>query len=312
MENFIIAFNAVLPFIIYLALGYYIRASGIATIDLLRGMNQISYKILFPILLFYNIYQSEGLLSGNKAFMLYVVAVVTVLFLVLFFIVPRIVKDNGKRGVLIQGILRSNITLFSLPLAESILGDEGVAVASLLIAFVIAFYNVYSVIALETFRGGHASVGKVLLEVIKNPLLIGVAAGLAFNLLHIPIPGNLLTPIGKVAAMTSPLALIILGGTLEFSAAKQNLKYIVSAIAIKMVLLPAICVPIAHALGFSPAEIFGAYCLVGTPIATGTYAMAAGMGGDAELAGQLVVFSTAASLFTIFLGVLALKTLGWV
>ena len=255
------------------------------TKDFLRQFNQLLYKVFFPLRLVYNIYTSDNLLDGNSFFLIFVVAVVTIIYILLMIFVPITVKEGPKRGPMVQGIMRSNISLFALPLAETILGDEGIAIASLLIAFVIAFYNVYSVIAFESFRGGKASIKHTLISVVKNPMIDGVVVGLFFNLLHIPFPGPLLVPLGKIAAVTSPMALIVLGGTLEFSAVKHNLKYILSVIGIKMVLLPLIVVPIAHAMGFNAPEIFGAYCLVGTPVATGTYVLAVNMGGDGDLAG---------------------------
>lgn len=102
--------------------------------------------------------------------------------------------------------------------------------------------------------------------------------------------------------MTSPLALFVLGGTLHFSEVRANLKYLVPSLSMKLVVVPAVMVAIAYALGLRGVELFILLAMYATPVATSSYPMAQNMGGDGELAGQFVVISTVVSVVTIFSG----------
>ena len=100
--------------------------------------------------------------------------------------------------------------------------------------------------------------------------------------------------------MSSPLALFALGGTLQFKAIGKNLRYLVPTLATKLILLPLALVAIAYALGLRGVELFLVIAVFATPVASGSYPMAQNMGGDGELAGQLVFLSTVISVFTLF------------
>ena len=85
-----------------------------------------------------------------------------------------------------------------------------------------------------------------------------------------------------------------------------------SALAVKLVLLPAVIFALALALGFDSLERFVLFTMFATPIAASSYSMAENMGGDGELAGEFVVLSTAVSVITIFLWVFVLREMGLV
>ena len=123
-------------------------------------------------------------------------------------------------------------------------------------------------------------------------------------------PGSLVTPIAAFSNMTSPLAIYVLGGTLQFKAIRKNLKYLVPTLTCKLFILPAIIIAIAYAFGLRRLELFLLIAVYATPVAAASYPMAQNMGGDGELAGQFVVISTAVSMFTLFLWIFFMKSVG--
>ena len=280
MENFLFALNTVLPFLLYIAFGYGVRMSGLADEDFMKRLNKVIFQAFFPILMFNNLYSiPEGMTLNLR---LVAVAIISVLLLqaVLLAVVPRLVKENERRGVIIQAIYRSNFVLFGIPLATSVFGEEGTLLATMMVAIVIPVYNITAVVILELFRGGK-------------------------------VPVSVEGPIKQFANLTTPLALFVLGGTLHFNAIGGNLKYVVPSMTVKMVILPAVILAVATLLGFSGVERFVYFEMYATPVATASYAMAQNMGGDGELAGQFVVLSTVASVVTIFLWVYFLNSIGW-
>lgn len=312
MESLIIAVNAVLPFLIYISFGYGIRRSGLVDEAFMNNLNKLIFRAFFPILMFNNIYKVESGFTLDIRFVVLGVVSVLLLQVILVQVVPRFVKGNPQRGVVIQAIYRSNFVLFAIPLTTTLFGSEGATLASMMVAIIIPAYNVTAVIILELFHGGKVSLKTLIKNVCTNPLILGAAAGLIFFLLKLRLPESINNTITQFSNLTTPLALFVLGGTLHFSAIRGNLKYLAPSIFIKLIILPAIITAVATLMGFGNLERFVLFTMYATPVATASYSMAQNMGGDGELAGQFVVISTAASVVTIFLWVFIFTSVGFI
>lgn len=312
MGSFIVAVNAVMPFLVYIAFGYGVRRINLVDENFMKNLNKLIFRAFFPILMFNNLYKIESGFKLDGRLVALGVASVLILQAVLIVVVPRLVKENQKRGVIIQAIYRSNFVLFAIPLTASLFGEEGSVLASMMVAIVIPIYNVTAVIILELFRGGKVRFKTLAVNVCTNPLILGALTGFIFYELRIRMPEWMNGTVAQFADLTTPLALFVLGGTLHFSAIRVNLKYLVPSIFIKLVILPAIITVICTMVGFNNLERFVLFTMYATPVATASYSMAQNMGGDGELAGQFVVLSTTASVVTIFLWVFFFTSIGFI
>lgn len=311
MESFLVAVNAVIPFLFYISFGYGVRERGIVTEEFMEKLNKMVFRLFFPCMTFYNIYKADADAVPSPVLLIFLAVGILATEGILILTVPRIVKENPRRGVIIQAIYRSNFILFGMPLTMSIFGDAASSAAAMVITVVTSIYNITSVMILEMFRGeGKTSFKSLVTNLMKNPLLQGAFVGLFFFFMRIKLPGCLAEPIGAFANMTSPLALFILGGTMHFNAIGKNLKYLVPSLTIKLVVLPAAMIVIAYWLGMRGLELFFMITIYATPVAAASYPMAQNMGGDGELAGQFVVISTVVSVFTLFLWIFFLKSTG--
>lgn len=311
MESFLVAINAVIPFLCYISFGYVMKVKGVVKEEFLQQLNKMVFKVMYPFMTFYNIYKADASSLPRPIMLIFSGVSILVLEVILVFIVPKIVKENPKRGVIIQAIYRSNFVLFGLPLTISVFGDAASSVAAMVVTVVVTIYNTTSVVILEMFNSeGKTTVKSLLLNVAKNPLLQGAVVGLIFFFLGIKVPKSLLTPIAAFADMTSPLALFVLGGTLHFNAIRGNLKYLVPTLSFKLFALPALMLAIAYQFGLRELELFLLLAIYGTPVAAASYPMAQNMGGDGELAGQFVVISTVVSVATLFVWIFFLKSVG--
>lgn len=312
MESFLVAVNAVMPFLIYISFGYGVRVSGLVDEAFMNKLNKLIFRAFFPILMFNNLYKVEPGFTLDGRLVAVGVGSVLLLELILVFLVPKFVKGNPQRGVVIQAVYRSNFVLFAIPLTTSLFGETGSVLASMMVAIVIPVYNVTAVIILELFHGVRSDIRVLVKNVCTNPLILGALVGFIFFMLQIKLPACVDETVAQFANLTTPLALFVLGGTLHFSAVKGNLKYLVPSLTVKMVFLPAVITAFATAMGFGNLERFVLFTMYATPVATASYSMAQNMGGDGELAGQFVVISTAVSIVTIFLWVLFFKTMGMI
>lgn len=311
MESLLVALNAVIPFLCYISFGYIVKIKKIVSESFLQQLNQMVFRLFYPCMTFYNIYKADAESLPRPVLLIFVGASILILEAILILVVPRFVLENPKRGVVIQGIFRSNFVLFGLPLTISVFGDSAASVAAMVVTVVVTIYNTTSVVILEMFNTtGKINVKNIALNVIKNPLLQGAVIGLVFFLLGIHVPESIVTPIAAFSDATSPLALFVLGGTLHFNEISHNLKYLVPTLSFKLLILPAVMMAIGYAFGLRELELFLLVAVYGTPVAAASYPMAQNMGGDGELAGQLVVISTVVSVVTLFFWIFLLRFVG--
>lgn len=311
MESLLVALNAVIPFLCYISFGYIVKIKKIVSESFLQQLNQMVFRLFYPCMTFYNIYKADAESLPRPVLLIFVGASILILEAILILVVPRFVLENPKRGVVIQGIFRSNFVLFGLPLTISVFGDSAASVAAMVVTVVVTIYNTTSVVILEMFNTtGKINVKNIALNVIKNPLLQGAVIGLVFFLLGIHVPESIVTPIAAFSDATSPLALFVLGGTLHFNEISHNLKYLVPTLSFKLLILPAVMMAIGYAFGLRELELFLLVAVYGTPVAAASYPMAQNMGGDGELAGQLVVISTVVSVVTLFFWIFFLRFVG--
>ena len=307
MENLILSLNVVLPLFITMSLGYFLKYLNMFDNNTLDTMNNITFKSFLPMLLFYNIYKTDLQGVFNLKLMIFSATCVIALYLILYLIVPLIEKDNKKRGALLQGLFRSNFVIFGIPITESLFGSEKVGVAALLIAVIVPLFNILSVIALETFRGGKPDFRKISIGIIKNPLIIASCLGVLTLLLKIKIPTAIEKTISDVSKIATPLSLILLGASFKFDNIKKYLKQTTIAVVGKTILTPCIILPICIMFGYRGVELSTLMIIFAAPTAISSFTMAQQMDSDSNLAGQIVVFTSAFCVVTVFMWIFVLK-----
>ncbi len=322
-DSFLFAVNAVLPIILMVIVGYVVKRIGLINEELAKAMNKLVFRILLPCMLFLNVYKIDDLASMDFGYIWYAIGVTLLMFLVAIPAVMAITKSGDQRGALAQAVFRSNYALIGIPLATSLFGSEGGTIATLLSAFSVPLFNILAVICLTVFgNGGKIDLKKILLGIVKNPLIISIALGcvcigIRAVLQHYNIPFRLsdVKPIYQVltqlSATATPIALLVLGAQFELSAIPALKKQILFGVTARTVIVPTVALVIAYFLGcFSGAHFAAFVALFATPVAVSSVPMAQEMGADAKLAGQLVVWTTVVSAFTIFLFSFILKSIG--
>lgn len=326
MENFLFTLNAILPIILPILLGYLLKRLHFFKEGFLTEANKLVFKILIPILLFSNLYLAD-LSEINWAFVGFSAAAILVLFLI-GFIVVLFIPDRKQKGVILQASFRSNYAIIGIPLATMLGGAEAGAEASVVAAVSVPLFNILAVIALSIYdhdENTKISVKDILFKIITNPLILGVAAGLIVCGINMGIHaaggnvgqflddylGFIPSTITSLARVATPLALIVLGGRFEFKAVKTLWKQLTLSVTLRLVITPAIFLVIAYFLGFKGSTQFAILiALFATPIAVSSAPMAAQMGQDEELAGQIVVWTSALSAFSLFAIIMICAAIG--
>ena len=310
-ESFMVALNAVAPFLILLSVGFLAVRTGLTDRAFMARLNALNFRLFFPFLMFSNVYSARPEDLPSVTLMIFGPVSVLLLIAVLLVVVPRIVKENPRRGTIIQAVFRSNFIIYGIPLTASVFGTARSSVCGMMVMIMVTLFNTAAVIVLEIFRdGGRIRLKPLLLGLVRNPLLQGCAAGLLCYLLQIRLPDFIASPVSSLSSLATTLAMIALGASLVFDELKKNRRTVTAVLLVRLVLLPLIALPAAWVLGLRGVELFLVLMIFGTPVSTASYPMAQNMGGDGQLAGQLVFVSTVASLGTVFLFIYAMSRLG--
>ena len=317
MENLLFTLNAILPIILPILLGYGLKRMHFFSENFLTEANKLVFKILIPILLFSNLYLAD-LREIDWAFVGYAAGAILVLFLLGMGIV-LFVPNRKQKGVILQASFRSNYAIIGIPLATALGGAIAGAEASVIAAVSVPLFNILAVVALSIYdheEGQKISVKNILVKIVTNPLIIGVACGLVVCAIQMGINATganvkvflndymkfIPDTITSLAKLATPLALIVLGGKFEFRAVKSLWKQLTLAVSMRLVIVPAIALLVGFFIGFQSSTQFAILIAVfASPIAVSSAPMAAQMGQDEELAGQIVVWSSALSAFTLFI-----------
>lgn len=324
MSDLLFAVNAVLPIILMISVGYALKRIEILEDETAKKLNTLVFRVFLPVMLFLNIYKIEDLGAIDLSFVLYAIGMTLLLFLIGIPVVHVMFRDNAQRSAILQGIFRSNYALVGIPLAQSLFGEEGSIMASLLSAFIVPTFNILAVVALTVYSAGDKkpSISGVLRGIIKNPLIQGIACGLAVLgiraiLVHFGIDFRLsqITPVYKtlqnLSSVATPLALIVLGARFELSAVPTLKRQIIVGTVARVVIVPLVGLSGAFLIGgYSGAQFATFVACFCTPVAVSSVPMSQEMGADAELMGQLVVWTTVFSALTIFIASYLLRVVG--
>lgn len=310
MENLILSLNTVVPLFLLMMLGYFLKRIKLMPENILTQLNKLVFNVFLAASLFYNIYTTKLEDAWSTNAVVYIVVSVVLIFLLLLLIVPRFEKDKRKASVMIQSVYRSNIIVLGIPIVNELCGEGNGGLMSIIIALVIPMYNIISIFIFAFMGEDKPKISATLLKIAKNPLIIGSLLGILFITTGLKLPYILEKSVSSVASVSTPLALIVLGGFFDFKKLSGNVKQLVFSISARLVFVPLIFLGTAVLLGFRDSDLITMLATFCSPSAVTSFTMAKQMGADADLAAQTVVLGTLFSIATMFLWIFSLKQFG--
>lgn len=310
MENLVICLNAVLPLLCIMLLGYCARRMGMLGDSEVIRMNSIGFFFFVPCLLFDSVYSADLSGAADIKLMIFAAATVALPFFAAHFIIVRKVEGKKKQSVAIMGIFRSNCALVGMHMVKSLMPGADISVAAILITVVAIVNNFFGVICMSIFSEQKNSARDVVLNIIKNPLLISCFAGIIFAYFGWRLPTFAESLVSDIADMSSPLLLFLLGAFFKFEGVGKFGRELVMICVGRLIVVPAVFLPLAWWLGFRGVGFAALLGCLAAPVASTSFTMAQQMGADAELAGDAVVLSSLLCPLTIFVWCVLAKNLG--
>lgn len=290
-----------LPDFALICLGYAICRYTPLNRPVWDGVELLVYYLLFPALLFASIVRAPLQPAAMLPLAGSGVAVVAS-GIVLAYALGRLPGVDARLHASgAQTAFRFN-SYVALALAERIAGTQGLAWIALIVALCVPLCNVAAVWPLAR-HGGHG----YLRELLRNPLIVSTAAGLACNLLAVPLPdlaGVTLTRIGNAAL---PLGLMAVGAGLRLGALREGPGLAAALLAIRHAVLPLVAIALVVLLGLPPLQQAIVVAFAAMPTASSSYVLATRLGGHGGFVAGIVTVSTLLAMAGLPLALVALK-----
>lgn len=303
--------NIVAPIFFIVFLGYLLKRVRVIDENFINTASRLVFVITLPALVFMSISRTDFHAVFNPEQLGFVLFGTLLSFIALWIIARRWIRKPEDLGVFIQGAFRSNYGIIGLAVSYNLFSDSGLAQASLLLALVIPLFNVLSILALSipAQRSGSSSLTSTAMEVLKNPLIIAVCLALPFSYFGFQLPEVAQKTGRYFANLTLPLALLAIGGSLNLQSLRNTSAQATWATLSKLVILPVALTMMAWLYGFRGQDLTMLMVLFGCPTAAASFVMAKGMGGNAELAANIILMTTLGSVVSLSSGIYLMKVL---
>ena len=311
MNVLVETFEQLFPLYFFILLGALLRKTKIFPESMSQPLNRLVFIVFISTALFVSTYDTNLAEAADlKAILFAVLAVLVLAAGGLLFAAKRI-KSRARAAVIAQSAYRSNFNLHGLIYGTLLFGAARIGVTSLLIAVTVPLFNVLLVFLFAFTTGDRRTPRAILGKLATNPIIIAVLLALFFQLTSWKLPGLVYLPLNQIAQAAGPLALMAAGSSLTFQGLKKNRSLIVTGSVMRLTLAPLLLLPPALLLGFRDITLLSLLVCLGGPVASPLPPMAYEMGGDGELASQLVAVTSLFSLFTLHAFILFLRFAGF-
>lgn len=314
MDSLIFSLNSTIPIFLVIVLGYILMRVHFFNENFIKIADKYVFKVALPVLLFKQVATADIHSDFQWKFVIFCMAVTTVMFLGIWGAARIFLKDKSLVGAFAQAAARGSAAILGIAFIENIYGNSGMG--PLMIVSAVPLYNIYSVIIL-TFSAkdreqGKGAIKRAFLNILKNPIIIGIFAGLPFSIIGINIPTIPMKAITSVAQTATPIALLVVGASFQGKAAIAKIGPTIVATFMKLIGFPLLFLPLALWMGFRNEALVAIVIMVGSPTTVTSYIMAKNMGNDEVLSSSVVVLATLLSALTLTGWVWILRYMQWI
>ena len=296
IQSFITVFQQIVILFIMIGVGYVCSKRGFLSPLTIKELSKFIIYVVTPCIVVESFHRPfDSSMMGNIAIACAAAAGAHLLNIILSRVLIRD-REQNRRVVYQFATIFSNCGFMGLPLQHAILGTDGVFYG----AVFIAVFNVFTWTYGFTIMGSKGQKLK-LKEILLNPGVLGVTAGLIIFVNSIQIPHILLVPIKSFAALNTPLPMVVVGYYLAQITSLKVLKdrYLVITQAVKLLAAPLLALLLFYASGIRGLLLISLVISASAPSAANTVMFSVLFNRDTKLAVTLVSVSVLLSLFTM-------------
>lgn len=312
MSNFIYSINATLPIFLLIILGKVLYKCRIIGKDFTTAADRYVFYVALPALVFKDLTENEIGSRFDSGYVLFCFLSTLISILIIWGLTELFMKEENQKGAFIQASYRSSAALLGLAFIDNMY--DGAGMAPLMIIGAVPLFNIFAVIIL-TVKGDNGSsrpdLKTTLINICKNPILIGILAALPFAFFDLQFPAPINKGISYLAGTASPLALLSIGAGFEGRKAIKKIKPTLWAAFIKLFALCALFLPLAVFWGYRNQELVGILIMLGSPSTVSCYIMAKNTKNDDVLTSSIIVLTTLLSSISLTMWIYLLHSMGY-
>ena len=315
-ESLLFSLNSTMPLFFVMLLGYILHRIGFLDDHFVATANKFVFHVTLSVQLFRELGSTDVRATFDGRYVLFCFVVTAVSILVIWALARWLLRDKHLVGEFVQASYRSSAAILGAAFLQSIYGSA--SMSGLMILGSVPLYNIFAVLILTLENPAQqgqplaATLKKSVKGILTNPTLLGIAAGFAWSLLHLSMPTMLDKALASIAGLTSPLALLAIGAGFKGKKALGYLKPTTAATLIKLLVLPAIFLPVAVRCGFTDEKLVCILVMLGSITTPSCYVMAKQMGHEGTLTGSVCVTTTLFSALTLTGWLFILRSMGYI
>lgn len=312
--HLIFSLNATMPVFLLMVLGIILRRIGVVDAAFASRLNMFVFCVALPVLLFRDISSVDLAQEWDARFALDC-ALITLASIVFACAASVFVKSRATRGEFIQGAYRSSVAILGVALMQNIYGSS--QAAAMMIIGVVPLYNAAAVAILAVCtddsrakrKGARAMLLGVTRDIVTNPIIVGIAAGLLWAALRLPMPEAAGKAVDAIAGLATPLGLVAMGAMADFRRMREEAGASLGASVIKLFGLCAVFLPVCVALGYRGEELMALLFMLGSATTVSSFVMARNMGYEGAVSSAIVMITTLGSVFSLTAWIYLLRCL---
>ena len=314
MENLLFSLNSTMPVFLLVVLGYFFHRIGWIDDLFASRLNTFTFRVALPFKVFLDLAVIDFAEAWNLKFVGFCF-VVTLLSILIAVLIALLWKDRSILGEFVQATYRSSAAILGIAFITNIYGNSGMA--PMMIIGSVPLYNVMAVLVLALMKPdgeglSRDTIKKTFRGILTNPILIGIEAGLVWSALSLPMPSILQKLVSNVGSCATPMGLMAMGATFEFSKAFGRLKPALVASAMKLMGFGILFVPLAISMGFRNQELVAIIVMLGSATTVSSYVMARNMGHEGTLSASVVTITTLFAAVTLTFWLWLARSLGMI
>ena len=289
-------FLTILPIFLVIGVGFILKRFSFISDSVVNGNNRLVFNVFLPALLIDKISTSNISQNFNLKILFIMYGSVFAVFIISCLIALFLKVSKNDIGTFAMNSFRGNFAYMGLPVAYYVFSGVGVALGSVLLAFIVPFVNVISIFSLTVFSKSYYK--KVIKDSFLNLIVIASLLGVFLSACNIELP-NVVSRFLKILSLPAlPLALIGIGASLKFKETIKKPNLMLLSSFMKLIILPLVGILLLRLFSVESLMAKILIIMLAAPPATLNYILAQQMNGNELLASSTICFSTIFSFIT--------------
>ncbi|MDC7233523.1 MAG: AEC family transporter [Spirochaetales bacterium] len=315
MDILLFSITTIAPTFIIILTGVFLKKIRIINDDSCGYLSGLVFNLLLPALILKTIAQmdknSSFTYSMVLSLLIFYFGTITIAWLAAGFMGIQ----KGVRGFFMTGATFGNNAIIGYAFGDALYGEAGIARAAILSAILMPLSIFFSGLMLnrtDTDKSSRHAVRDFALSMVKNPVMLSLLAGIIIWQSPFEVPDlgiSVLTMLGQAAL---PVALISIGGSLQFNMNKGDYSEISATTVLKLLVMPALALLASLLLNLTPEATGSLLLMAACPSSISYYVMARNQGHSSSKGAGVVTATTVSSAFTAALIAAYLRHQGWV